>query len=136
QVAKAEKEYDAALAGVADSVNAAILDGRPNDQIAEQAQAARDQLDDPARGLYTSGGPLALYATLLDAQDPSAMQEQAMLVNHVVSADRLVVAAADRVSQQAAAIADDAQRQARAHIRTERSVAVVASRVMTLLAQE
>jgi hypothetical protein len=136
QVAQAEKQYDAALAGVAGSVNAAILDGQTSDQIAGQAQAARDQLDDRVRGLYMSGGPLALYATLLDAHDPSALQEQAMVVNQVVSADRLVVAAAARVSKQAAAIADDAQRQARAHIRTERSVAVVAARVMTLLAQE
>jgi len=136
QVARAEREYDAALQGVAGSVNSAILDSRASDQIAGQAQAARDQLDDRVRGLYMSGGPLALYATLLDAHDPSALQEQALVVNQVVSADRLVVAAADRVSQQAATIADDAQRQARAQIRTERSVAVIATRVLTLLNQE
>jgi hypothetical protein len=136
QVAKAEKQYDAALAGVAGSVNAAILDGQTSDVVAGQAQAARAQLDDRVRGLYMSGGPLALYATLLDAHDPSALQEQALVVNQVVAADRLIVATADRASQQAAQIADDAQRQARAHIRTERSVAVVANRVMSLLAQE
>jgi len=136
QVEKAERQYDAALAGVAGSVNAEILDGQASDQVAGQAQAARSQLDDRVRGLYMSGGPLAIYATLLDAQDPNALQEQAMVVNQVVSADRLVVAAADRVSRQAAQIADDAARQARAHIRTERSVAAVASRVLTLLAQE
>jgi hypothetical protein len=136
QVSKAEQQYDAALAGVAGSVNAAVLDGRASDEVAGQAQAARDQLNDRVRGLYMSGGPLAIYATLLDAQDPSALQEQALVVNQVVDADRLVVAAAARVSHQAAQIADDAQRQARARIRTERSVAVVATRVMTLLAQE
>jgi hypothetical protein len=136
QVARAEREYDAALQGVAGSVNAAILDSQASDQIAGQAQAARDQLDDRVRGLYMSGGPLALYATLLDAHDPSALQEQALVVNQVVSADRLVVAAADQVSQRAATIADEAQLQARAHIRTERSVAVVATRVLTLLNQE
>jgi hypothetical protein len=136
QVSKAEQRYDAALAGVAGSVNAAVLDGRASDEVAGQAQAARDQLNDRVRGLYMSGGPLAIYATLLDAQDPSALQEQALVVNQVVDADRLVVAAAARVSHQAAQIADDAQRQARARIRTERSVALVATRVMTLLAQE
>ena len=136
QVAKAEKQYDAALAGVAGSVNAAILDGQASDEIAGQAQAAQSQLDDRVRGLYMSGGPLAIYATLLDAQDPSALQDQALVVNKVMSADRLVVAAAHRVSKQAAQIADDAARQARAHIRTERSVAAVANRVLTLLAQE
>ena len=68
KVAKAEQQYDAALAGVASSVNAAILDGQASDQIAGQAQAARSQLNDRVRGLYMSGGPLAIYATLLDAQ--------------------------------------------------------------------
>ena len=136
QVAKAEQQYDAALGGVAGSVNAAILDGQTSDQVAVQAQAAREQLDDRVRGLYMSGGPLALYATLLDAHDPTALQDQALVVNQVVSADRLVVANADHVSRQAAQIADDAQRQAHARIRTERSVAVIATRVMSLLAQE
>ena len=136
QVATAQGQYESALAGVAGSVNAAILDGQASDQVAGQAQAAREQLDDRVRGLYMSGGPLAIYAALLDAHDPSALQEQALVVNQVVSADRLVVAAADQVSRQAAQIADDAGRQARARIRTERSVAVVATRVMTLLAQE
>jgi soluble lytic murein transglycosylase-like protein len=136
QVARAERAYDAALGGVAGSVNAAILDGQASDQMASQAQAARDQMNDRVRGLYMSGGPLALYATLLDAQNPTELQEQAIEVNQVVSADRVMVAAATDVSQQAAQIADDAQRQARARIRTERSVAVVATRVLTLLAQE
>src|SRR5437763_4840514 len=126
QVAKAEGQYQAALSGVAGSVNAAILDGQTSDEFAGQAQAARNRLDDRVRGLYMAGGPPAIYATLLDAQDPSVLQEQALVVNQVVSADRLVVAAADQVSAQAAQIADDAQRQARAKIRTERSVAVVA----------
>ena len=136
QVAQAQGQYESALAGVAGSVNAAILDGQASDQVAGQAQAAREQLDDRVRGLYMSGGPLALYATVLEAQDPSALQEQALVVNQVVSSDRLVVAAADHASAQAAQIADDANRQARARIRTERSVAVVATRVMNLLAQE
>jgi len=136
QVAQAEKAYDHALAGVAGSVNSAILSGRTSDEIAIQAQAAQDQLNDRVRGLYMSGGPLALYATLLDAHDPTELQEQAIEVKQVVAADQLYVTAAGQVSQQAAQIADDAQRQARAKIRTARSVAVVATRVLTLLAQE
>jgi hypothetical protein len=136
QVAKAEHAYDQALAGVAGSVNAASLDGRASDAIAAQAQTARERLDNRVRGLYMSGGPLAIYATLLDAQDPTALQEQAIVISQVVQGDRLALSAADDVSHQAAQIADDAQRQARAHIRTERSVAVVATQVLTLLAQE
>ncbi|HET6911549.1 MAG TPA: lytic transglycosylase domain-containing protein, partial [Mycobacteriales bacterium] len=136
QVATAEHSYDQALAGVADSVNAQIQSGRVSDGIAAQAAAAQKQLDDRVRGLYMSGGPLAIYATLLDAQDPSALQEQAIIVGQVVSGDRVAANAAEGVSQQAAAIAAAATRQAQVHIRTERSVAVVASRVLGLLAQE
>jgi membrane-bound lytic murein transglycosylase B len=136
QVEKAEKAYDAALQGVAGSVNAEIAAGRTSDAIAAQAASAHEQMDNRVRSLYMSGGPLALYATLLDAQDPDALQEQAIIVNQVVSGDRLAASAADRVSQQAAQLADDANRQARAHIRTERSVAVVAQQVLTLMAQE
>ena len=136
QVAKAEKAYDTALAGVAGSVNAAILDGQTSDALAGQAQAARAQLDDRIRSLYMSGGPLAIYATLLDAQDPNAFQEQAVVVNQVVSADQLVVTASDHVSAQAAVLTAAAQRRAHDHIHTERSVAEAATRVLTLLDQE
>jgi len=136
QVATAEHAYDQALAGVADSVNAQIQSGRVSDGIAAQAAAAQQQLDDRVRGLYMSGGPLAIYATLLDAQDPSALQEQAIIVGQVVSGDRAAANAAEGVSQQAASIAAAATHEAQAHIRTERSVAVVASRVLGLLAQE
>jgi hypothetical protein len=136
QVAQAEDAYDAALSGVAGSVNAAIMQARQSDTIAAQAATARQQLDDRVRGLYMSGGPLALYATLLDAQDPTALQEQAIVVTQVVSNDRMVVDGADAAAQQAVQLADSAESAAKAHIRTERSVAVAATRVMALLTQE
>jgi hypothetical protein len=136
QVATAESAYDQALAGVANSVTTAIFDGRSSDQIAAQVQSAQDQLDNRVRGLYMSGGPLALYATVLDAQDPMALQDQAIVVGQVVSSDSLLVAAGQQVADEASHIAADAQRQAHARIRTERSVAVVALRIETLLAQE
>ena len=136
QVAKAEQAYDAALAGVASSVNNAITDSRISDSVAAQAQAAQAQLDDRVRGLYMSGGPLALYATVLDAQDPSALQEQAIVVNEVVSSDRLMATVAEQVSRTAVTIADAAQRKAHGRIQTERSVQQVASRVLALLTEQ
>jgi hypothetical protein len=136
QVDEATKAYDAALAGVAGSVNAAIVDGRTSEEVTGAADAARAQLADRVRGLYMSGGPLALYATLLDAQDPAALQEQAVVVDQVVSSDRLVVASADEAALQASHVASASARRARASIRTERSVALVAARVTGLLAQE
>lgn len=136
KVNRAEKAYDTALAGVAGSVNAAILDGETRDDALAQAAALRQQMDDRVRGLYMSGGPLAIYATLLNAQDPDQLQEQAMTVSQVLSSDRQVVTAADAVAVEASSIATTAQRQAHAHIKTERSVEQAASQVLTLLAQE
>jgi hypothetical protein len=136
QVAAAEQQYDTALAGVGASVNAAILDDRTSDASAAAAQAQQDQLDDRIRSLYMSGGPLAVYASLLDAKDPAALEEQAIVVQHVVAADQLMAQSASSTSSHAAAVAADAQRQAELRIATERNVAQIAVTVQTLLTQE
>jgi peptidoglycan hydrolase CwlO-like protein len=136
QVTKAENAYAQALDGVAGSVNGAILDGQAADAAAATADAARAQLDDRARGLYMSGGPLAIYAALLDAHDPGALQDQAVVVSRLVSADRVAVAAVTRAQAVADTTASQAQSRAHARIQTERSVAVVAARLESLLAQQ
>src|SRR3954471_6849524 len=136
EVQKAEQAYDRSLAGVAASVNASIQEGRDSEQLAAQAAAASGTVDDRARGLYMSGGPLAIYATLLDSGDISEFQDRVVLVNRVVSADRVVARAEADVAAQAAHQAAQATRVARQRIRTERSVRDVATRVLTLLQQE
>src|SRR3954452_21843941 len=93
QVKKAETAYDRSLQGVAASVNAAIQTGRASDQVAAEAVAADQALTDRVRGLYMSGGPLAIYATLLGSGDISDLQSRLVLVNHVVSADRSIARA-------------------------------------------
>jgi hypothetical protein len=136
EVALAEQTYDVALAGVAGSVNTAILDGRTRDEIAAAAKAQQAQLDDRVRGLYMSGGPLAVYASLLDSGDPTSLGEQAVLVQRVVAADQLVVTDVSKLSAQAAAATSAAEIRAKQRIATERSVAESAVRVLELLAQE
>jgi membrane-bound lytic murein transglycosylase B len=136
QVAAAEKAYDYALAGVAGTVNAAILDGRARDQIAAAAVAQQEQVDARVRALYESGGPLALYASLTDSTDPNSLAEQAVVVQHLVAADQTVATDVSRVSHQAAAVTAAAEQRARARIATERSVAVIAVNVLSLLDQE
>jgi hypothetical protein len=136
QVKQAEQQYDAALAGVAATVNASIESDRTSGEIAAAAAAARDRLDDRVRGLYMSGGPLALYATLLNSGNITAFQDQASVVGRIVSVDQGDVQTANRVSREADAQAATAQLRARRRIATERSVAVVATRVLTLLSQE
>ncbi|MBV9098379.1 MAG: hypothetical protein JO079_10000, partial [Frankiaceae bacterium] len=98
QVAAAEKAYDEALAGVADSVNTEIVNGQVRDQVAAAAAAQQAQIDGRVRALYESGGPLALYATLIDSQDPNALAEQAVVVQHLVAADRVVAAQVNTLS--------------------------------------
>ncbi len=136
QVAVAEKSYDDALAGVAGSVNAAILDGRARDEIAATAAAQQALVDGRVRALYESGGPLALYASLTESDDPNSFAEQAVVVQHIVAADQSVATGVSRVSAQADAVTAAAEKRARARIATERSVAEVAITVLSLLNQE
>jgi len=136
QVAAAEQAYDDALAGVASSVNAASLDGRARDAIAAAAAAQQEQVDARIRALYESGGPLALYATLIDAEDPNAFAEQAVIVQHIVAADQATATDVGQLAADASAATAAAEKRAHARIATERSVAAAAVRVLTLLDQE
>jgi membrane-bound lytic murein transglycosylase B len=136
QVAAAEKAYDDALADVASSVNTAIIDGRARDQIAAAAAAQQAQIDARVRALYESGGPLALYATLMDSEDPNAFAERVVVVQHIVASDQVVATDVDRLSAQAASVTAAAEKRAYARVATERTVAAVAVRVLSLLDQE
>jgi len=136
QVKKAEEAYDRTLAGVAAGVNTAIQTGHASERIAARAAAAHAALDDRVRGLYMSGGPLAIYATLLDTGSLTEFQDQMVLVGHVVSADRTVAVADQAVATQAAQLAKDADNRMGERIRTARTVAKAATRVMELLAEQ
>jgi len=136
QVAAAEKAYDDALGGVAGAVNTAILDGRARDEIAAAAAAQQQQVDDRVRALYESGGPVALYASLLDSTDPTMLAQQTFAVQHIVAADQLTATNVGRLSAQAAAATAAAERRAKARIATERTVSFAAVQVLSLLDQE
>jgi membrane-bound lytic murein transglycosylase B len=136
QVKRAEHAYDRSLAGVAAGVNTAIQTGRASAQIAAQAAAAGRSLDDRVRGLYMSGGPLAIYATLLSSGDITEFQDQMVMVGHVVSADRGIVDTDNAVAAEAARMAANAGHRSTRTIRTARAVQDVAARVLSLLQQE
>ena len=136
RVAAAERAYSRSLAGVAQSVTAAIENDRATDAVREQTATATDAFAERVRGLYMAGGPLALYATLLQSGDITDFQDRAVLVGHVVSADASVVRQDTQVVAAAAAQARTSARAADRKIRTERSVAGAAVRVQRLLAQE
>ena len=136
QVKRAEARYDAALGGVAASVTAAIQTDQASEDAAAQTAAAAAQLDDRIRGLYMSGGPLALYASALESGDITEVQSRVIVVSSLVHADKDVVRADRAVSANVAAMARRAQAAAHRQIATERSVRDVATRVLTLLAHE
>ncbi len=136
RVKAAEHAYDQSLAGVAASVNSAIQTGRASDQIAAQAEAASQSLEDRVRGLYMSGGPLAIYATLLNSGDITEFQDQMVMVGHVVRADRDIVDTDNTIAAEAKQMAATAGHRATRTIQTARSVQDVASRVLQLLKQE
>ena len=136
KVKKAEHAYDQSLMGVAAGVNNAIQTGRMSEEVQAQAAAARDALDNRVRGLYMSGGPLALYATVLESGSVTDLQDRMILVSHVVGADRNVVRADDELAALAAQEATQADHRATQQIRTARSVQRVADKVLALMAEE
>jgi peptidoglycan hydrolase CwlO-like protein len=133
RVERAERAYDESLAAVAAGVNLAVITERDSDQVAAQAAETATALNQRVRGLYMSGGPLALYATLLSSGSPNDFQDRAAMVSHVVSSEQLVVAANDAVVQQARQTATHADHMAKRQIATARDVAQAAVRVETLL---
>src|SRR4051795_8962827 len=136
QVKRAETRYDAALGGVAAGVTAAIQTDRASEAAAAQTAAAAAQLDDRVRALYMSGGPLALYASALESGDITEMQSRVIVVGSLVHADKDVVRADQATSATAAELAQRAQAVADRQIATERNVRDVATRVLTLLAEQ
>src|SRR3954464_7690788 len=120
QVKRAEARYDAALGGVAASVSAAIQTDEASDDAAAQTAAAAAQLDDRIRGLYMSGGPLALYASALESGDITEMQSRVIVVGSLVHADKDVVRADQATSATVAAVARRAQAAAHRRIAPER----------------
>jgi membrane-bound lytic murein transglycosylase B len=136
KVKSAEADYDRVLGGVARAVTLSSLTERAHDQVAEQAEAAQQAMNDRVRGLYMSGGPLTLYAALLDSGDPTAFQSTSALMGHVMAADQDLVAADEAVVAEVAHRSARADRVAERRIATARDVAEVAERVERLLAEQ
>jgi hypothetical protein len=136
KVKAAETAYDRSLAAVARSVTAASLTDRASETVAAQTADAADGVAARVRGLYMSGGPLAVYATLLQSGDINEFQDRNAIVSSLVNADQSVVTADQHVAAVVRARAAKADRAARNGIKTERSVAQAATHVLRLLAAE
>lgn len=133
---QAAESYDAAAAGLAAAVTEHGLADRQLTQAHADAAAGRNTMAARVRSLYVSGGPTALYASVLESHDLSDVFSRFRSVRAVAEGDQAVVDRADAAlthsGQVESALADAADRQNR----LERAAAAAAAQVGQLLEQE
>lgn len=133
---QAAESYDAAAAGLAAAVTEHGLADRQLTQAHADAAAGRNTMAARVRSLYVSGGPTALYASVLASHDLSDVFSRFRSVRAVAEGDQAVVDRADAAlthsGQVESSLADAADRQNR----LERAAAAAAAQVGQLLEQE
>ncbi len=133
---QAAESYDAAAAGLAAAVTEHGLADRQLTQAHADAAAGENTMAARVRSLYVSGGPTALYASVLESHDLSDVFSRFRSVRAVAEGDQAVVDRADAAlthsGQVESALADAADRQNR----LERAAAAAAAQVGQLLEQE
>ena len=133
---QAAEAYDAAAAGLAAAVTEHGLADRQLTQAHADAAAGENTMAARVRSLYVSGGPTALYASVLESHDLSDVFSRFRSVRAVAEGDQAVVDRADAAlthsGQVESALADAADRQNR----LERAAAAAAAQVGQLLEQE
>jgi cell wall-associated NlpC family hydrolase len=133
---QAAESYDAAAAGLAAAVTEHGLADRQLTQAHADAAAGRNTMAARVRSLYVSGGPTALYASVLASHDLSDVFSRFRSVRAVAEGDQAVVDRADAAlthsGQVESSLADAADRQNR----LECAAAAAAAQVGQLLEQE
>src|SRR5664280_464037 len=124
---QAAEAYDAAAAGLAAAVTEHGLADRQLTQAHADAAAGENTMAARVRSLYVSGGPTALYASVLESHDLSDVFSRFRSVRAVAEGDQAVVDRADAAlthsGQVESALADAADRQNR----LERAAAAAAA---------
>jgi hypothetical protein len=136
QAAAAEKSYQQAFSSVADSVSASISADQSSGAVANRASAARAALAQGVQGLYESGGPLGADAAVLTSGTVTQLYDRSILASDEIRAQESSVQNVITAARTATAAAAAAGRQASRSIGTERTIAIAATRVSTLLARE
>ena len=88
KVKAALERYDAALSGLAGAVNNSVSAERIFTETQQQLQAESDAAGARVRAIYRAGGPMALYASVLDGASPGDLLDRMVVVQHVVQTDR------------------------------------------------
>jgi cell wall-associated NlpC family hydrolase len=135
QAEVATERYDAAYAALGLAVNAHIEAQRVLDSARDVSLATDDQRAQRARALYMSGGPSAIYATVLSSGSITEVASRLHQVQIVLGGDtRSVQRANDAVVRLAAAQKTLADSEGAAN-RLQKQVSGQADRVNQLLAQ-
>jgi membrane-bound lytic murein transglycosylase B len=132
----AERRYERVFSDVANSIDVAVRADQDSAAIALAAAQAQTELDSRVRGLYESGGTLAVYAQLLTSGDINEATRRTIIAGRVMAAQLADVRAVQRQAAEAVAASTRADRVSRAKIRTERNIAAVAQRVQRLLNEQ
>lgn len=132
----AERRYGAVFNSVANSVNEAIRADQSSSDVAIRAAEAQSQLVDRVRGLYESGGSIAVYAAVLDSGSLTSLSDRTEMATRVVSAQMADVRSILRRAAGARLAAANAELRERGKIRTERGIVGAANHVQRLLAEQ
>lgn len=133
QVDHATADYAGALQAAASAVSGHLRAEAASGVARRDAEDSRDRLDEHLRALYKSGGPTAVYASVLDADSIVEALDRVRSVERVVGTDRQVVTASEQAGGRAERGATDAAALAQRQVAVERQAGVAASRVQDLL---
>ncbi len=136
QAANATEEYDATQARLGELVTRHQLATRQLDEARKQSTAYREATDQRVRALYMTGGELALFATVLDAESLSDISSRIFSVRSILAADRSTLAHANDFTSEAGQIDSDLQKLAAEQTAVQARAAHAATAVQAVLARQ
>ena len=136
RAARLTRAYDEALTGVERSVSANIEAGRRADEPDGATRHASDRTTNRVRGLYMSGGPLAVCGTLLGAGNVVDLANRTEMVERVLNSDRSREAGWRTNTHDARRTATKAARAVVTRVHTVRDIAGVYAALKQTLAEE
>jgi membrane-bound lytic murein transglycosylase B len=136
QVDAALTAYDAALGGLAGAVNGNVVADTALNSATQAAAEADAQAAARVRAIYRSGGPMGLYASVVEGTSPSDVLSRVRVVQRLVATDYHARATERRVLGQATVHAADARSIANNRAKAAGLVDKVAVQLEDLLAEQ
>jgi len=130
------RDYDASLAALAGRVTAGIRADGAALEAERQAAQRQDELDRRLRSAYQAGGPLGLYASVLDADSPGDALDRVTVVQRVLHAETASTAQISVTARDARAQASQARAGATTAVGTVREVLAADAALETALTRQ